>query len=213
MNFIPLPKKSLFLIIGLAVLAAALMLLSQILKPEALTIINSFPTEGEANVSLATLQITITFNHPIKNINEIRVNISPSLQITSQLSQDQQTLLLEPQQLLLPNQAYSINVLQTKDDQPLGLFSFTTESLPESAMGGKGDPGLVSKIHLKDQEDFPLLRWVPFSTQDFEVDYIGRTKLEVKVKTNQEAAKQGLETWMRSHGTEPQTHEIVYINP
>ena len=208
-----LPKKTWLLLGLLALLAVLLIFLSQLVRPVPLEVIKIFPPAGEEEVDFLLVQIKVDFNQALENPDSAQVKIAPQVEKTLRLSQDRQALMIEPQEMLAPNTEYTIEVIQTKTGKSLFSSSFKTKPLEIEETGGRGDPGLVKKIHLKDQEDFPLLPWVPYSAQDFEADYLAPLKLEVKIKTDPALAKQAVEAWIKSHKVDPETHEIIYLTP
>jgi len=208
-----LPKKTWLLLGGLAFLAILLIFISQLVKPVPLEVIKIFPAAGEEEVDFILLQIKLDFNQPLESSDSVQVKISPQIENTFRLSQDHQVLIIEPQKTLLPNTEYIIEVIQVKTGKPFFSSSFKTSPLEVEETGGRGDPGLVKKIHQKDQQDFPLLPWVPYSAQDFEADYLAPLKLEVKIKTGPDLAKQAVEAWIKSHKVDPESHEIIYLTP
>lgn len=208
-----LPKKTWLLLGLLAFLAILLIFISQLVRPASLEVIRVFPAAGEEEVDFILLQIKIDFNQTLESPDSVQVKITPKIESSFRLSQNHQALIIEPQKMLLPSTEYTIEVVLVKTGNALFSSSFKTMSLELEETGGRGDPGLVKKIHQKDQEDFPLLPWVPFSTQDFEADYLAPLKLEVKIKTNPDLAKEAVEAWIKSHKVDPGTHEIIYLTP
>lgn len=210
-SFLHLPKRVKFLLLGLFLLAFFLIIISQISKLSGLEVIKTSPVDGTEAVDSFISEVSINFNQPLENINLVQLNIYPSLKTLSRLSQDQQSLIIEPQEVLRPNKTYTLDLVELKSKKTLVSFSFKTQVFESEENYGRGDPGLVAKVHKKDQENFPLLRWVPYSAEDFEADYLGPLKLEVKIKTNQEKAKSGVEAWLKSHGIDPESHEIIFV--
>jgi len=208
-----LPKKTWLLLGLLALLAILLIFISQLVRPVPLEVVKIVPAAGEEEVDFLLLQIKIDFNQALENPDSVQVKISPQVEKTLRLNQDHRALMIEPQEMLLPSTEYAIELFQAKTGKAFFSSSFKTLPLEVEETGGRGDPGLVKKIHQKDQEDFPLLPWVPYSAQDFEADYLAPLKLEVKIKTNPGLAKQAVEAWIKSHKVDPETHEIIYLTP
>ena len=111
---------------------------------------------------------------------------------------------------MLAEETYALEVFSTQSGKSIALISFTTQTLDTE---GKGDPNIGQKLLQQEQQDFPLLHWVPYETADFAVDYLEPLKLEVAVKTTREAAEAGVKSWIRSHGVDPASHEVSYIAP
>ena len=52
---------------------------------------------------------------------------------------------------------------------------------------------------------------MPFSNEDFAINYLAPLKLGVKIKgTDEEKIKQEVLQWIRNKGVDPQTHEIIW---
>ena len=208
-----LPKKTWLWLGLLALLATLLIFISQLVKPPSLEVVKIVPAAGEKEVDFLLIQIKIDFNQALEKPDSVQAKITPQVEHSLRLSQDHRSLMIEPQKMLLPSTEYSIEVIQVKTGKAFFSSSFKTKPLGLDKTGGRGDPGLVKKIHQKDQQDFPLLPWVPYSDQNFEVDYLAPLKLEVKVKTDPDLAKQAVEAWIKSHKVDPESHEIIYLTP
>ena len=64
------------------------------------------------------------------------------------------------------------------------------------------------------KKKFPLVEFVPFETDNFRVDYQAPLSLKVIVKKGDKLATKSLvESWIKSKGVNPATHQIKYFTP
>src|SRR5262249_2504129 len=97
--------------------------------------------------------------------------------------------------------------IKDKNQNTIYTWSFTTSNNPPQS----------STNLMLDQEQqlankyYPLLQFVPYSNQDFNIDYTGHVTLIVEIKNkNIDLVKQEVLDWIRSHGVDPSTHTINY---
>ncbi len=75
----------------------------------------------------------------------------------------------------------------------------------------RGDPRLVREMLTKLDQEYPLLPYLPFSNQDFAINYQGPRQLVIKIKgSNQAKVKEEALTWLRQHGYQPASHQIIW---
>ena len=205
--FLRLPTKTRLFLLGLLSLCFLLVLIVLGIKNKPLKITDTNPADQSQNIDLELKKITLVFNRPLKNLSEVQINSLPSLAFSPQLDNSKQILSLSFSQTLLANETYSLEIVSPKNNSSIYSFSFKTK---KAEIVGRGDSNIGQKLFQKDQEDFPLLHWVPYSAPDLEIDYLSPRKLEVKTTMSPENARPLVEAWMQSHGVEPQTHEIVF---
>lgn len=80
-----------------------------------------------------------------------------------------------------------------------------------SQSGERGSPQAVRQTLEDINRDYPLIRYMPFSNQDFAINYSGPRQLTVKIKgTPQERVKDEVLRWLTNHGYQPASHEIIW---
>ena len=80
-----------------------------------------------------------------------------------------------------------------------------------SSSGERGNPQLVRQTLEEIQRDYPLIRYLPFSNQDFAINYQGPRQLVVKIKGAPAArVKDEVLRWLQNHGYQPASHEIIW---
>jgi len=65
------------------------------------------------------------------------------------------------------------------------------------------------------KQEFPLVEFVPYQTDEFSVNYQAPFHLKVKIKKlkDLEAIKQEVLNWINSKGVDPATHQIDWLTP
>ncbi len=77
--------------------------------------------------------------------------------------------------------------------------------------GERGDPQAVRQTLEEISRDYPLIRYLPFSNQDFAINYSGPRQLTVKIKGAPAArVKDEVLRWLTNHGYQPASHEIIW---
>jgi len=203
-----LPKPFLFL--GTIIIIVILISISTLfLKSSSPQVVKTTPSNEEQNVPLSLSQISITFNKPLKSIDEVYIDLFPLVKFSSQLSKDKKTLFLSLNQKLLEDTQYIVEV-QNKRKRPIYSWNFKTLKL---ANQGFGTPNISQEIENKDQKDYPLLHYIPFENDLFVIDYLSPLHLEVKLKTASPSAAMPLvEQWIQQRAVDPATHQVTFIS-
>lgn len=65
------------------------------------------------------------------------------------------------------------------------------------------------------KQEFPLIEFVPYQTDEFSINYQAPLYLKVKIKTptKTESIKQEVLNWIQSKGVDPNTHQIDWLTP
>lgn len=199
-------KKTLILIVLLALLASFFLGLKLWWKPEQeLSVVNFFPENQTQDISTAGLKITVDFNRPLKDRQEINFLINPSVEdVSLNLENNQQTLSVTSQEPLQPETNYSFAITDKKD-QILIQAGFQTEPL-------QGNPGPIYQEEKYVKSNFPLLEFTPYKTETFSVYYINPLTLQVSISQGeQREIEKEVKDWIKSKGVDPETHKIEFI--
>jgi len=204
-----LPKKILIplgLLLILAIISAFAKL--PFTKP-APQVIKTAPNNQEENVALNLSQITITLNKPLESLDEISINTLPIINFSPKLSNDKKTITLALSEKLLEENQYVVEV----NHQQKGLiYSFVFKTLKLDTKGF-GTPNFLDYLNQETEEKYPLFDYTPFTSDLFDIDYLGPKKLGVVIKTASPSAARALvEQWIKQRGVSPETHEIVFIS-
>ncbi len=81
----------------------------------------------------------------------------------------------------------------------------------EKRSRGIGDPERMVEIIEEQYEEYPLLDYMPYSNEDFALNYLEPMVLIVKIKgTEREAIMEQVNYWIKSKGVDPESHEIEW---
>lgn len=200
--------KYIWVMVFLLIIALFLWTISAVFVKKPLRLINSLPADKAENININLKTVEFFFNKNLKNPNQVTVNINPPIRSLSSFGTQKNILLLQLNQKLSLKTKYTLSLLDAKTKKPIANLEFTTIALENK---GFGDPNIGQRLWEKDQEDFPLLHWVPYVGKNFSADYLGAKKLQVKITTNQEAAQKELGAWFLSHRVDINTHELVFV--
>jgi hypothetical protein len=199
-------KNTLKLIIILAVAIGLLLGLTFLLKNKEtpLKVISVSPYNQEEKISVSS-PIKIEFNRPLKNTGEVSILINPQIPTISTFENKRQTLILDHPGPFHSGTSYQITVDQA--NQPLWSSTFATEKL-------EGDPAIPYESEKFTQENYPLLVFVPYDSQNFYITYNGPLALKVIIKNGSiQTIGKEVADWIKSHGVDPTTHKIEYLTP
>lgn len=200
-------KRTLFLIIILSFIATVLLAANFLLVPRqpALKVISVFPENQVSNISVQP-KIKIEFNRPLKNEKEVIYSLNPPLDLAATFENDQKTLVLIPQGPLDTNTSYTLEI-KNSQNALLWHSTFTTENL-------QGSPQVPYESEKYTQENYPLLKYLPYETDNFWITYSGPLTLKVVIKKGtKETLAPVVNDWIKSHGVNPQTHQIIWSTP
>ncbi|MBU0619182.1 Ig-like domain-containing protein [Patescibacteria group bacterium] len=194
------------LLLGILAIIALILFLVIKNQPqlEPLQVTGYFPTSQEVNVS-PNSNLEITFNRPLVSLKEIIVSLQPQTQVNLSLSENQQTVIIDPVPPLHANQTYQVIV--SDNNKTLDKFSFKTEEL-------QGDPALIWERDQYIEANFPLIEVLPYETKQFAI--YGTSKplaLEVLIKQEPiDAVKVAVLNWIESQGVDPASQKINWFN-
>lgn len=199
-------QKTKILIIVLAVLAGILFGLKLLVKGPSQKVVYVLPENLAVNISTTSLNVQIDFNLPLTNENQYNVNIIPEIKtILKKLDNNGKTLRLSSEEPLHPNTNYQIAI---KDkNKILWQSTFTTENL-------QGDPVIPFEGQKYTQDNYPLLEYIPYETENFSVRYSAPLTLTITIKKGEQKTIQPqIEEWIKSHNVDPSTHQIKWVTP
>ncbi|MGB9637463.1 MAG: Ig-like domain-containing protein, partial [Microgenomates group bacterium] len=205
-----LKKQNIKLFLPLFLLLVILLALKRLSLQETIQVADSTPKNGETNVSLSP-RITLTFNQKIPSDNW---QIISSPEFSFKINIKQNVLEIQPEVSLKPSTQYSLSFKNQKIKTFSFLLSFTTLSVAPSSETGRGDPHFYRQIEKDVNENYPLLKYIPFETKNWWITYRGPLKLQVTFKKDTPALRQEVLDWIRSKGIDPGTHQIEWkVNP
>lgn len=200
-------KNTIVLLFALALIAGLLVGLTFLLKkrvPE-IEVVYVSPESQTENIPISS-SIKIDFSQPLKGKDELIIELSPETEIEKKLENNNQTLTLSPKFELHPNADYQL-IVKNQKEQILWQSSFTTEKL-------QGDPSIPREGQKYTEENYPLLPYIPYETENFYIVYSRPLTLKVVIlKGSQKEIEPLVTQWILSHNVEPSTHEIIWTKP
>lgn len=173
------------------------------------SIIETSPQNGQKDVDAGEITISFTATRLLSSRKEFSIAITPSLPYSWKETSVFPSEIITFQILggLAVNTNYTVSVKNNQGDIVYS-WTFTTASAP-----GSSSSRLMEETEKNTIKNYlPLFEWIPFSNQDFSIDYTDKLTLEVVVKNpDMEKVKADVVTWIRSKGVDPSTHTINYV--
>ncbi len=173
-------------------------------------ILKTNPALGENNIYPGEIIITITTNEPVVSVKNISLSFSPELPSSSYWKFTNffpsKTLTAQIYGGLQLNTQYTVTIKNSLNQDIYDWFFITSGETPEN------NTQLVRESEEEaNKKYFPLIKYVPYSTSTFSIDYVDGLILEVKMKgTNEGEIKRQVTDWIRNRGVDPSTHTIRY---
>ena len=175
-------------------------------------VLSTNPTNNQQNVSAGEISISFTTDNPINSDKQFNMTISPKLPLYWKFVNPYPTNTVVAQVYggLQPNTSYTVKVTDA-DGVIVYQWSFQTAA----------QAPVSSDLYVYDQaqkvihDQFPLLPYLPYSNDDFSIDYTGpnNNTLEVYIEnSNINNVKQEVANWIKSHGVNPNQQKYNYIN-
>lgn len=99
-----------------------------------------------------------------------------------------------------------IEPIQTTSPVPTAVIPST--QIPN--INEKGDLDAPIQIRKEIQQDYPLFQYIPYKTQNWQIDYLKPLILEVILKADSPAIRQEVLDWITSKKVDPATHKIIW---
>lgn len=184
---------------------------SQNLQPvSSFTVINTTPKDKEINIYPGEIIISFTTDKYLNSQDDFSLDISPSLPYYSKIQNAFPTKIIQAQVYggLNTGTKYVVTV-RNKNKETVYAWSFTTSSSPAQSNSGLDREREAQSL----KTDYPLDAYLPYNTQDFKITYTDILTLKVVIKNpDVSKVKQEVNDWIKSHGIDPSTHTINYIN-
>jgi hypothetical protein len=173
-------------------------------------ILKTSPTTNEQNVYSGEIAISFTTDVPILSPDVFSLSITPPLQhywkFENTYPTNQVTARVYGE--LKTGTTYTLQVKDAKQT-PVYTWSFTTSSTPAEDTSGLQRDYETKLI----QQYYPLFNYIPYSNEDFSIDYLDRLTLTVVLKHGDTPQmRQEVLDWIKNHGVDPATHTINYTN-
>lgn len=175
-----------------------------------LAVLDTYPKDDQQEVYSGELTINLQFNREVRSEKEFSTEISPKIpyytKITNTFPNDKISLQIMGK--LEPNTIYSVTI-KNEFGNIINSFRFTTQ-----ASSGQSGSGYVADYETKlNDQYYPLSNYIPYETPDFYAGYKDRLTLNIYIKNPDiEKVKAEVDDWIKSHGVDPKSHQIIYIN-
>ncbi len=191
-------------IIVLAIFAGILFGLRLLVKNPSQKVVFVSPENLATNISASLLKVQVDFDLPLTNENQYVINVSPEIKtISKKLENNSKSLFLTSEEPLHPNTVYKLEIRDK--NKVLWQSTFTTEKL-------EGDPVIPYEGQKHTQSNYPLLKFIPYETENLSVKYSAPLTLTVTIKKGaQKLMKPLIIDWIKSHGVDPSTHQIKWV--
>jgi hypothetical protein len=220
-------KSTMFLFFGLGIIAIFLVfiaILFLVKKPskkeitqkpvssqQKFTIISTSPRNGQKNSDTGEILISFKTDKKILSPGAFTMDISPQLPYYWKFTNSYPTTSVSARVYggLQTNTEYTVTV-KNNQGQEVYSWNFTTSAQPPTSSSLLN----VDKDNQVMARDFPLQEYLPYSSTDFSIDYYQKPlTLDITVKNSDvDKVKQEVNAWIISHGVDPSTHTLNYIN-
>jgi len=173
------------------------------------------PSPGK--VEKLPYRVTIEFAKPVSSSQrkEVFLRTSPFLSPSLFWEKTGQTLFVEfPQGSLAGKKELHLELFYQKTLLFTGEYQKQREEEKPTPFlrQEKGNPNAQEEIGQKVITQYPLIKYLPYETSLFYVNYLGPKKLGVKLKgENKTAAKFAFFEWLKEEKIELGDHEIVWL--
>lgn len=183
--------------------------ISPIVQEQGFHVLTVSPAPGATNVYSGEIVISFTTDNPVQSQNDLAVDITPAVPNYWKYTNTFPSKNIQVQVYggLKTSTIYTVTV---RNAQGTGLkqWSFTTGATPPQDSSRE----VVDKENQQLAQDYPLYKYLPYSTGDFDVGYYeDKLTLPVTIRSSDHAkAQQELFDWVKSKGVDPATHTFIY---
>lgn len=218
--------KRFWLIILLSLLAF-LLLIFRMTSDEALIpgVVSVDPASG--SVIKSDEDIRIVFDGDVSSLEEdINILVVPNVSLNRDVQSNSITIRMSGEELKdkvfleiqyngIQLYSWSYQIEPFVSPTPSFVLSPTsalTGTLSPTPQAELGDPDAVGKMVEDTLEKYPLIKYMPYSSDNFAINYLEPLELGVKIKgADVEAIKQEALQWIEDKGVDPSTHEIIWL--
>jgi len=203
------------IVLFLAFLAVALLVIKILYvekEEEKLEVEKVIPPAGEEISERRDFEFKIYFSRGIvKEWKEMNLVVEPEVKFEKDLSGEPRVLEVQVTDRIEAGTRYKWKVFLR--DEPIYEWEYKSSDLSEEEKRsrGVGDPEQIVEIAKDQYEKYPLLDHMPYSSEDFALNYLEPMVLIVKIKgTEREAIMEQVKYWIKSKGVDPESHEIEW---
>jgi hypothetical protein len=204
-----------WLIIFLAFLASVLFFLKTRPLPSSLPQVISLSPAPNHPQEKTIKEIKITFNQPAQNFKKL-ISLITTPKIEFQTVVQGPVLVIRPNPPLQPGQRYLFDLYYQKKLLYSWQYRFATPAIPTPSKKEIGDPQIIKNLSQQTSQDFPLIKLMPYSDKDVDINYLSPRTLGIKIKnkTEKEAVKKRVLEWLEKNlselGLPLDSHQLVW---
>lgn len=200
--------KKYWFIVFLAFFAFFLLGLKWFLSQKALPVIKNIDPPSGAKVDADLKEINVEFEVNASDLLwGLEIQVEPPIGFTT--STDGRFFKIKLKESLFAEIDYSWKLTYFK--KTLLSWVYNVNPLPTPSVAEVGDPDFTKELIETTVDDYPLIRFMPYSDNNFAINYSAPKKLVVKIKgVNIEAIKAEVLAWISSKGVDPETHQIEW---
>lgn len=203
------------IILFLAFLAVALLVIKILYveeEEEILIVEKVFPSAEEEFSERKDFEFKIYFSRSInKEWEEISLTVEPEVEFEKNLGEEPMVLEVLTTGRIEAGTRYKWRVSLKNELIYEWEYKSSDLSEEEKKSRGIGDPERMVEIIEDQYEKYPLLDYMPYSNEDFALNYLEPMVLIVKIKGEErEAIMEQVKYWIKSKGVDPESHEIEW---
>lgn len=209
--------KKYWLIITLAFLATTLAVLKTTTPKYPPPQVVSLKPDPQQSQTKEIKEIQITFNQPTQNLlSFLRLVTTPKMELD--IVPVEEKLIIQPNPPLLPGKRYLFELYYQNKFLYSWQYQITPLPTPTKGIGEVGNPRIIKNLARETVEDFPLIKFMPYSDEDVVINYLKPRVLGIKIKNQKEKelVKERVFDWLEEKlnevGLDLESHEIVWLD-
>ncbi len=203
------------IILGLAFLTVVLLMVKVLYvekEGEKLIVKKLVPAVEEEFFERRDFKFKVYFSQDIvKDWEKLKLTVEPELEFRKSLGEEPGVLEVWVNGKIEAGVRYKWSV--SLKNELVGEWEYRSSDLSEGEKKsrGLGNPEQIIEIAVDQYMKYPLLDYMPYSNEDFSLNYLEPLSLIVKIKgSEREAIMEQVKYWMRSKGVDPESHTIEW---
>ncbi len=203
-----------WLIILLAVIAVVLLVIRLVPNEQPqfqLGVVSIEPSSGVLEQSPSG--VMVVFNRVVESRDQVELIISPQTQVKENIQGDR----VAYEFVSKLEGKYYFELKANGQSLYSWNYEISVQAVPtsppdEGFEAPRGDPQIIYDDAEEVYNNYPLIRYMPYSDDDFAINYDSPLVLRVKIKSPDiEATKIKVLQWIEDKEIDPTTHEIIWL--
>jgi len=156
-------------------------------------------------------KVEVGFEEQTANFKD-NLSLSITPQTETSLSYQENKLVIVFRQPLFQGEEYLFELKY--NNEPLYAWSYqVAELLPTpTPVSEKGDPEIQKEITDRITQKYPLIKFMPYESENFYINYFGPLELGVKIKKGDKTeVKWEVYDWLQEKGVDVDSHKIIWL--